>query len=494
MNLFKDRHAFKRLIIPVMVWFCMHCTAPAFSQCGYGQSPDLAIPICNNDTIYQGAISPCTPRFVAGYDAQICINYNPQDYYTKKPMWYRIHCYNTGTLRFFLKYNNPGDLYVWQLFDITGSTANAVSTDPALTIRGNWGDNGIDYKGTAPGNFLLLGCAIGAPVILPPLNQMPILDAGHDYLLLVNHSDLTTDYGYKLVINGGTAVISDNTQPTLSKATGSCLLPQLVVKFSKSISCSSIAADGSDFSLNYPGVNIVQATSTDCWIGKMTDSVVLTLSAPLPKGNYNLQVKKGTDNNTLLDFCNAGIPEGNSIPFEFGKITAMIDGPAVSCPSELIQFTDISSGDINGWEWDFGNNTVSTAQQPPAQLYPAVISNTVLQVRLVVSDAGNCRDTAYHPLQLVNNCTITVPGGFTPNGDGLNDHLYPMNAWKARKLTFSVYDRSGQLVYFTNDNLGKWNGSFKGVRLPTGIYVWLLMYTDETGRKITRKGFATLIR
>ena len=241
MNFPQDRLIFKRLITPVMVWFCLHCTAPAFSQCGYGQSPDLAIPICNNDTIYQGAISPCTPRFVAGYDAQICINYNPQDYYTKKPMWYRIHCYNTGTLRFFLKYNNPGDLYVWQLFDITGSTANAVSTDPALTIRGNWGDNGIDYKGTAPGNFLLLGCAIGAPVILPPFNQMPILDAGHDYLLLVNHSDLTTDYGYKLVINGGTAVISDNTQPTLSKATGSCLLPQLVVKFSKSISCSSIA-------------------------------------------------------------------------------------------------------------------------------------------------------------------------------------------------------------------------------------------------------------
>jgi gliding motility-associated-like protein len=69
-----------------------------------------------------------------------------------------------------------------------------------------------------------------------------------------------------------------------------------------------------------------------------------------------------------------------------------------------------------------------------------------------------------------------------------------MNAWKAKELSFSVYDRSGQLVFFTKENLGKWNGTFKGVRLPTGIYVWLLMYTDETGRKITRKGFASLIR
>jgi hypothetical protein len=37
------------------------------------------------------------------------------------------------------------------------------------------------------------------------------------------------------------------------------------------------------------------------------DSIVVTLSNPLAPGDYTLQIRKGADNNTLLDNCDAAV-------------------------------------------------------------------------------------------------------------------------------------------------------------------------------------------
>ena len=46
---------------------------------------------------------------------------------------------------------------------------------------------------------------------------------------------------------------------------------------------------------------------------------------------------------------------------------------------------------------------------------------------------------------------IAGPSAFTPNNDGLNDYLYPLNAYKATNLLFKVYNRFGKLVFETKD-------------------------------------------
>jgi gliding motility-associated-like protein len=95
----------------------------------------------------------------------------------------------------------------------------------------------------------------------------------------------------------------------------------------------------------------------------------------------------------------------------------------------------------------------------------------------------------------VDNCYIAVPSAFTPNNDGLNDYLYPLNAYKAVNLTFKIFNRYGQLVFETSDWTNKWDGTFKGQPANAGTYVWLLQYTDgETGEKYFSKGTTVLIR
>jgi len=116
-------------------------------------------------------------------------------------------------------------------------------------------------------------------------------------------------------------------------------------------------------------------------------------------------------------------------------------------------------------------------------------------VKLIVQNNLGCFDTAAKQLIEVKSCYITVPSGFTPNGDGVNDYLYPLNAYKATNLEFRVYNRYGQLVFETKDWTKKWDGTISGKPQDTGTFVWMLQYTDkDSGKEYFLKGTTVLIR
>ena len=177
-------------------------------------------------------------------------------------------------------------------------------------------------------------------------------------------------------------------------------------------------------------------------------------------------------------------------------IKAMFEGTMVVCPGDPATFVDQSTGSLNtSWAWNFGNGNVSTQQAPPTQFYPSSNSIVDVPVQLIVTNSIGCSDTATNSIKVVGNCYIAVPKGFSPNGDGLNDYLYPTNAYKAKDLLFRVYNRAGQKVFETRDWTNKWDGTFKGNPQDPGTYVWILTYTNiDTGQRFELKGASVLIR
>jgi len=485
-----------RFVIKILISFFLFfiwLPVALFSQCSNGQTPMTATIICTSDTISQGTVTACTPQYVPYIGQPGCTNYNIMDYYTGKPMWYKFHCFSSGTFGFFLKYNT-NDTYEWQLYDITGHNPNDVFTNDTLCILGSWLVNTLGYKGTAPHQFLLFGCALGASLgDQLPYNINSIIQSGHDYLLLINHRSSTPDYGYKFTISGGTAIIT-NGVPALNAVSAKCGLAQIGIKLSKKVDIGSIAVDGSDFKINTSLFSITNAIPFNATPGTETDSITLTLSNVLTAGTYNIGIKKGTDNNTLLDDCLNAVALGNNISFTIGNSIAAFKGPAFSCPGDMIIFTDSSMGNILSWNWDFGNGNTSTLQNPPPQIYPVTANIVDLPVRLVIKDVDNCAYSITNNIKILNNCYIAVPSAFTPNRDGVNDYLYPLNSWKAKHLVFRIYNRFGQLVFYTEDWTNKWDGTFKGQQEPTGTYIWVLSYFDQNDKKIAIKGTTILIR
>ena len=176
------------------------------------------------------------------------------------------------------------------------------------------------------------------------------------------------------------------------------------------------------------------------------------------------------------------------------ELKAAFETNNILCPEDSAQFINNSFGNILSYNWDFNNGNTSNKETPSAQKYPPLAFEKMYSIRLIVKNTG-CADTAFQNIKTLKSCYIAVPNAFTPNGDGLNDYLYPLNAYKADALEFKVYNRAGQLVFFTNDWTQKWNGTIKGEPQDSGFFVWTLQYVHhDTGKEFFLKGLTVLIR
>jgi gliding motility-associated-like protein len=176
-------------------------------------------------------------------------------------------------------------------------------------------------------------------------------------------------------------------------------------------------------------------------------------------------------------------------------LTAAFETNNLLCPEDAATFINNSVGDITNYYWDFGNGTGISSQTPTPVQYPVLSLEKIYNVRLIVKNNNGCFDTTTNAINVLKSCYIAVPNAFTPNGDGLNDYLYPTNAYKADSLEFNVYNRLGQLVFHTTNWSVKWDGSFKGLPQDQAVFVWILSYTNrDTGKRIFQKGSTMLIR
>lgn len=163
-------------------------------------------------------------------------------------------------------------------------------------------------------------------------------------------------------------------------------------------------------------------------------------------------------------------------------------------PLDSVLFKDASTGIIRMWNWRFGNGGGSDLESPPMQYYQIGAQSFFDTVTLKVVDTAGCADSMSHILTVEDNCYIAVPNAFSPNGDGINDYLYPLDAYKAQDLRFLVFNRYGQLVFQTSDWTQKWDGTQNGQPLPADVYVWTLVYRDQSGHWLHLKGYTLLIR
>ena len=95
---------------------------------------------------------------------------------------------------------------------------------------------------------------------------------------------------------------------------------------------------------------------------------------------------------------------------------------------------------------------------------------------------------------LAGDCDIYVPTAFTPNNDNLNETFGVVDYASVQYFSLQIYSKWGQLIFGTNDINQKWDGTFKGKKMPDGIYMWMLNYTNNRGRKFYDQGSVMLIR
>jgi gliding motility-associated-like protein len=94
----------------------------------------------------------------------------------------------------------------------------------------------------------------------------------------------------------------------------------------------------------------------------------------------------------------------------------------------------------------------------------------------------------------VNNL-LTIPGSFSPNGDGVNDKWIIEGIENYPNCLVWIYDRWGQEVASVSSySLNRaWNGTNNGKALSDGVYFYSIDLNDKSSSKLL-KGNVTIIR
>lgn len=89
---------------------------------------------------------------------------------------------------------------------------------------------------------------------------------------------------------------------------------------------------------------------------------------------------------------------------------------------------------------------------------------------------------------------VYFPNAFTPNGDTRNDDFGAMgNITAISNYLLHIYNRYGELIFYTRNPLVRWDGVYKGKQLA-GNYVWVASFTYKGNIKREEKGSVMIVR
>lgn len=410
-----------RLAAVVVFTFAAHAL---HAQCTtLGQTPATAFPVCGTSEFTQNNVPSCRNNTIV---VPGCSNQNT--YEDVNPFWYRFTCFTSGTLNFLIDPISANDDYDWQIWDVTGISPNDVYTNSSRAIAANW--SGLTGQtGTNATAANLFECGSFNNNNPPKFSRRPNLTAGRTYLLMISNFS-NSQQGYKLSFGGGTAVITDPKEPLMQEVKTNCGGDELRLKLNKKMKCATIAANGSDV-VAFPGnITATNMRPIGCNSSFETDSVVITLSQPLPAGNYTLQLKNGTDGNTILDLCDRAIPLTDAVTFTVLPLqpTPFDSIVPLTCSPNSVRFVfrkPIRCNSIEASGSDFSINGT----------YPVTITNA----------RGNCNTNGFtsdiivtfsQPLQQAGTFTINLQQGLDGNTvlDECNQQTAPS------QLAFTVKD------------------------------------------------------
>lgn len=283
-----------------------------------------------------------------------------------------------------------------------------------------------------------------------------------------------------------------NTQTATGLATGSYIVTVNATKrcpATTTVIITAPAALSHGVTIVQPGCAVATGTATISEMGG-TGPYNYLWSPPVSTGpsasgltpaNYSVTV---TDSKGCIDNINFAIatatPPNISIP---NKKDATCFGDSDGTATALA--TGGSTPYTYSWNTVPAKNT-ATATNLKAGTYTVTVTDNngcmaSTSTQITEPPNGSCGD-------------VYFPNAFTPDGNFKNDDFGPMgNVAAISDYLLLVYNRYGELVFYTRNPFVRWNGLYKSKQLG-GSYVWVATFTYKGLFKREEKGSVMIIR
>jgi gliding motility-associated-like protein len=182
----------------------------------------------------------------------------------------------------------------------------------------------------------------------------------------------------------------------------------------------------------------------------------------LEGGAYTLYVQDG---NGCVSSYELEVPQIEPLEVLLTQDSMTCEDPIARVSAELVSGDD---GQL-AYNWSDGNAGASRIFETPGS-YTLELSN----------GCETISETINVPAPPVDEASLFyVPTAFSPNGDEINDlfEAYAASNVAVKRYELEVFDRYGGQVFYSDVPGQGWDGSLKGSRMNSGVYVWQLKTT-----------------
>lgn len=395
-----------------------------------------------------------------------------------------VDCFgnSTGTMNVTAGGGVPGYTYAW--------TNNVSSTSSAT--------------GLAAGNYTVTAtdansCTVSVSASLTEPAVLDVTATATDALCFGS-----TDGVITATATGGN---SGYTYSINSQSSNAGLYPNMAAgTYTVYVTDAKACVDSTPVTVNEPTEIVLVTTPQDVQCYGYTNGQIAVLATGGATPSYTFALSNGNQNSTgiftnlAVGFYTVTVTNANNCTVsdtasvnqpDSVTISVSPDPVTVNLGSELqLTTTNNQSGTVSyNWLPSFGLSCYDCADPKFTGNYSQIYTATV-------TNANGCSGTATVNVTVVPAYDIFIPNAFTPNGDGAND------TWKIfgnlpgiKQIEVMVFNRIGEKVFQSNDINFEWDGYFKGVASPNGVYtytakfVWLNNHSDNDYR-----GTITLLR
>ncbi|HVX27194.1 MAG TPA: T9SS type B sorting domain-containing protein, partial [Parafilimonas sp.] len=181
-------------------------------------------------------------------------------------------------------------------------------------------------------------------------------------------------------------------------------------------------------------------------------------------------------------------------------ITSLILFAGTSPPIHISKSNDLSCGygisklSASGGRYYIWSPASSIDNIYSAQPTVTPSVNTMYHVKVTTVEGCSGEDSVEVYVTKSNlDGDIYMPNAFTPNNDGLNDCFGVKHLGAVSNLRFAIYNRWGQLIFFTTNPRQCWNGTYAGKFLKSDTFIYQVSGNTFCG-KFSKQGTVVLIR
>ena len=153
-----------------------------------------------------------------------------------------------------------------------------------------------------------------------------------------------------------------------------------------------------------------------------------------------------------------------------------------------VDFIDESVG-ATEWFYEFSDGNTSIEQSPSNEYQEP---GTYRVIQYVNNDYG-CDDATSLTLVVKPAITFYAPSAFTPNGDGINDTFFGEGIG-IFSYEMTIYNRWGEILFESTEKENGWDGTYKGIPVDNGVYVYSFIIEDINFRRKRYSGEIHLVR